>query len=100
MDINTSGASRRLGLNAECWMFALLPEAAKMMAAKNECEHDQYVRRRITARPGDESSCSKHFIRSAIRSGVAPRDDADLPRPEGFRDWRSGGDLGDTDPPA
>jgi hypothetical protein len=72
MDINTSGASRRLGLNAECWMFARLPEAAKMMAAKNECEHDQYVPRRITARLGDEVKLLEHarsLRRQADRAG-------------------------------
>jgi hypothetical protein len=81
-------------------MFALLPEAAKMMAAKMNAST---ISTSGAASPlGRETSqgCSKHFIRSAIRSGVAPRDDAGLPRPEGFRDWRSGGDLGDTDPPA
>jgi hypothetical protein len=72
MDINPSGASRRLGLNVECWMFALLPEAAKMMAAKNECEHDQYVPRHITARLGDEVKLLEHarsLRRQADRAG-------------------------------
>ena len=55
MDINPSGASRRLGLNVECWMFALLLEAAKMMAAKNEREHDQYVPARDHRSAGRQS---------------------------------------------
>jgi hypothetical protein len=53
-------------------MFALLPEAAKMMAAKNECEHDQYVRRRITARPGDEVKLLEalHSLGHKVRSST------------------------------
>ena len=53
-------------------MFALLPEAAKMMAAKNECEHDQYVPRHITARTGDEVKLLEHarsLRRRADRAG-------------------------------
>ena len=56
-------------------MFARLPEAAKMMAAKNECEHDQYVPRRITARPGDEVKLLEHarsLKRQADRAGGRP----------------------------
>ena len=33
-------------------------------------------------------------------AGVAPHDDAGVPRPEVFREWQGGGDLGDTDPRA
>jgi hypothetical protein len=67
MDINTSGASRRLGLNAECWMFARLPEAAKMRLRKMNASTISTFRAASLLGWETKSSCSNMRDRSGGR---------------------------------